>query len=199
MTSLRSRLCMLVAALVVVGCSSAPPPRLLLLTNDVVVPPAPQAKVRPLLVVRAVRLPEYMDRRALVYQSGEAELKKIPDTVWAERPEVAITRWLALQLAADLPDLEVRAFSAEPAGSAAETLYIELDNFEARALPGTSPELRLRGGWHLNGDRAANGRLNFDVTLGSLEPADVSTAMGTAMRQAAQTIADGVKSAKTAG
>jgi uncharacterized lipoprotein YmbA len=190
---------MLVATLVLVGCSSVPPPRLLLLTNDVVVPSAPPAAKRPLLLVRTVRLPEYMDRRAVFYQNGEAELKQVADTAWAERPEIAITRWLALQLAADLPDSEVRAFSAEPAGSALETLYVELDNFEARALPGITPELRLRGGWHLTGDRTANGRLNFDVTLRSFEPADISTAMETALRQAAQSIAEGVKSAKTAG
>jgi uncharacterized lipoprotein YmbA len=138
-----------------------------------------------------------MDRRAVFYQNGEAELKQVPDTVWAERPEVAVTRWLALQLAADLPDSEVRAFSADQGGGAAETLYIELDSFEARAVPGTTPELHLRGGWHLTGGRTANGRLNFEMTLSSLDPAGIATGMQSTLRQAAQAIADGVKHATT--
>ncbi len=50
---------------------------------------------RPVLVVRTVSMPEYLDRRAIIYRSSDSELKRFPDVVWAERPGESVTRWMA--------------------------------------------------------------------------------------------------------
>ena len=48
------------------ACAGAPPPRLILLSNDVAVAPASDGAQRPVLAVRAVTMPEYLDRRSIV-------------------------------------------------------------------------------------------------------------------------------------
>jgi uncharacterized protein len=170
------------------ACSSSPPPRLILLSNDVAVPAAPAAQ-RPVLVVRTATLPEYLDRHRLVYRSADAELKRFPDVEWAERLKVSVTRWLTRQLAAELPQYEVEAFTSADDVPPALSLNLELQSFEPDAAAAGAPVLRLRGAWHLSGQATADGDLNADVTMSALDPAATVTAMRTALEQNARSIA----------
>jgi uncharacterized lipoprotein YmbA len=175
------------------ACSSGPPPHLMLLANDIAVPPAPAGRQRPLLVVRSVVLPEYLDRRPMVYRSADAELKRFPDTVWAERPAESVTRWIAQQLAADLPGREVQAFTADGEGRPRLVLTIQLQSFEAEALPGAAVALHLRGGWQTSGDAVLEGRLDVDVPMAALDAASTVAAMRTALARAGDGIAEQVR------
>ena len=179
--------CLAVLALLA-GCSAGPPPRLMLLSNDVALPPAQQMQ-RPLLVVRTVSVAEYLDRRAIIYRSSDAELKRFPDVIWAERLGESLTRWMALQLAADLPGYEVQAFTTDSEKSPSLALNIELQSFEPDALPGAATVLRLRGDWHLSGSSAMDGRLAADVPMGTLDAPSTVAAMRAALTQAGDGIA----------
>lgn len=172
--------------LALLGACATAPQRLMLLSNDVVVPPAPAAVQRPMLVVRTVAMPEYLDRRSIIYRSSDSELKRFPEQVWAERLGESVTRWMALQLAADLPGYEVEAFGAASEKSPALALNMELQSFEPDAASGV---LHLRGSWHLAGASVTDGRLSADVPMGTLDAAATVAAMRTALMQASDGIA----------
>jgi len=187
-----ARACLAVLALLA-GCSAGPPPRMILLSNDVALPPATQQMQRPVLVVRTVSMPEYLDRRAIIYRSADAELKRFPDVVWAERPGESVTRWVALQLAAELPGYEVQAFTTDSEKASALALNIELQSFEPDAMPGTATVLRLRGDWHLSGSTMMDGRLAADAPMGSIDAPSTVVAMRAALTQACDGIAEQIR------
>lgn len=188
MRRLRGAACLAVLALLA-GCSAGPPPRLMLLSNDVALPAAVQPTQRPVLVVRTVTLPEYLDRRAIIYRSSDAELKRFPDVIWAERLGESLTRWIALQLAADLPGYQVQAFTTDSEKSPALALNIELQSFEPDALPGAATALHLRGAWHLSGSAMLDGRLAADAPMETLDAPSTVAAMRAALAQASEAIA----------
>jgi uncharacterized protein len=191
----RSRHALAAALLLLLGaCSSGPPPRLILLSNDAV-PAAPAAAMRPLLVVRTVALPEYLDRHAIVYRSSDAELQRFHDAEWAERLRTSVTRWVAQQLAADLPQYEVQAFTSDDERPMALALNLELQRFEPDASAGGTPVLHLRGTWHLSGQWHADGDLTADAPMGALDPAATVAAMRSALLSASSAIAEQVKQA----
>ncbi|MDR3415205.1 MAG: PqiC family protein [Nevskia sp.] len=179
------------------ACAAAPPPRLMLLSNDTALPPPAADTQRPLLVVRTVALPEYLDRRAVIYRSGDAELQRFPDTIWAERLGMSVTRWMAQQLTADLPAYDVQAFSAMGNTAPALTLNLELESFEPSAV--TASALHLRGSWHLSGSATAEGRIAADVPMSVLDPDGTVAAMRVALTQAAADIAARVQGLPPAG
>lgn len=179
-----------VAAVLLAGlaaCAASPPPRLILLSNDVAVPVAAAAAQRPVLVVRTASLPEYLDRHSIVYRSSDAELKRFADVEWAERLKVSVTRWLTRQLAAELPQYEVEAFTTSDETPPALSLNLELQSFEPDASSG-APVLRLRGAWHLSGKAGADGDLAADVPMSALDPGATVAAMRTALEQNARNI-----------
>lgn len=179
-------------ALLLTACA-APEPRLVLLSNSVAIPaPPPGATARPLLVVRTVALPEYLDRRAVIYRSSAAELTRFENVIWAERPGESVTRWIALQLAADLPGYQVESFTVNGDRSPGLVLNIDLQSFEPDAT--VSPAiLRLRGNWHLSGTAAADGPLSADVPMASLDAPATVTAMRSALTQAVDGLAGKVR------
>jgi len=169
-------------ALLLAGCA-APQPRMFLLSNPVAMPPPVAGAVRPLLVVRTVTLPEYLDRRAVIYRSSDAELKRFDNVIWAERPAESVTRWVAQQLAADLPDYEVEAFTTHGDQAPGLALNIELQSFEPDASAPSGAVLRLRGAWHLSGYASGDAPLSADVAMAGVDPAATVAAMRTALTQ----------------
>jgi uncharacterized lipoprotein YmbA len=171
------------------ACSSGPPPRLMLLSNDAAPPVVDAATLRPLLVVRTVALPEYLDRRAVIYRSSDAELTPFADVVWSERLGQSVTRWIAVQLAAELPDQEVQAFSAGGERSPQRVLNLELRSFEPELQAGAPPVLHLRGSWQLSGGGSAvDGELAADVPMTTLDAAATVAAMRVALVQASSSL-----------
>ena len=113
--------------------------------------------------------------------------------VWAERLGESLTRWIALQLAADLPGYEVRPFTTDSEKSPGMTLNIELQSFEPDALPGAATVLRLRGNWHLSGNTMMDGRLAADAPMGTLDAPSTVAAMRAALTQVSAGIAQQVQ------
>ncbi|MBL6750055.1 MAG: membrane integrity-associated transporter subunit PqiC [Nevskia sp.] len=159
----------------------------MLLSNDA--PPAAVVPAaRPRLTIRGVRLPDYLDRRAVMYRASSSELKAFPDAVWAERPGPAITRWLAQELAARLPEYDVRSYSSgNVPGYVLET---ELACFEAVA----PSSLCLRGTWRIADNAAWGGALDIQAPLAELSPDAAVEAMKSALKDAAGQIAARVRS-----
>jgi uncharacterized protein len=125
--------CLGLAAAVLAGCKLAgPPPREYVLGTQ----PEPTAKSvvetgRPLLEVRRVQVPDYLDRTALLQRHGN-QLAPSETSRWGERLSVGMTRALADSLAARLPDMFVT--DAQPLiGRPSKRLIIDVLEFEPRA------------------------------------------------------------------
>lgn len=86
------------AALVLAGCASPPPPAVLLtlppaaLPGAEAPPPAAAAAAPRVLALRRVDVPEYLASRRVRYRADASTLAEWPDTVWAERVEIAVSR-----------------------------------------------------------------------------------------------------------
>ena len=173
--------------LALASAQQAPPRRLLLAYEGA--PPVETVAVRPRLVVRAVSVPDYLDRRELVYRSGDAELRQHEAAEWAERPAKAITRWLAQALAAQRGDYAVLAYTTPDGRAPDATLSVNLDGFET----GGDGLLRLRGSWAYAAHAQAaslTGRFDADVRPASGGPDATVAAMQQALQEASARLAE---------
>jgi uncharacterized lipoprotein YmbA len=165
------------------GPQIAPPRRLLLSYEGPAPAPAQSELARPRLVVRAVTVPDYLDRRQLVYRAEAAELRHYEQVEWAERPAKAVTRWLTQALAARRGDYTVLALTTPDGRAPDATLSLSLDAFE----PGRDGVLRLRGSWaYARHAEAASlsGRFDADVPTAATTPEASVAAMQQALQQA---------------
>ncbi len=145
MTHLFRTASLLMLSLALAACASSTPrkePKRLLLNYEGPVAATPSTP-RPRLVVRAVSVPDYLDRRELVRRVSAAEVVRDHSAFWAERPSKAITRWVTLALAAQRSDASIESFSTADGRAPDALLAITLDGFE----PGADGILRLRGDW----------------------------------------------------
>jgi uncharacterized lipoprotein YmbA len=91
------------------ACSSAPPPQFITLpASEAPLAASPAASAGggitgPVLVVRRVAVPEYLDVSAVRFRAEDSTLGEWPNTTWAERPAVALTRELVARLRVALP------------------------------------------------------------------------------------------------
>ena len=165
------------AAITLSACVTTPQTdiRQMLLSYD---GPSPQAtKAKTILVVRAVSVPDYLDRRDVVYRRG-AELKAYPDAEWAERPAKAISRYLSQALAAQRSDYQVQALTTASGVAPDAALTVVINRFESQE----SGKVQLRGNWNLTtlGKVLAAGRFDADAS----ESSDSASATVAAMQQA---------------
>ncbi len=106
---------------VLAACSSTPPPTFITLpASEAPLAASPAASAGegiagPVLVVRRVGVPEYLDVSAVRYRAEDSTLGEWPNTAWAERPAVALTRELVARLRVALPGWTV-CDGACPAG-----------------------------------------------------------------------------------
>ncbi|HZT55589.1 MAG TPA: ABC-type transport auxiliary lipoprotein family protein [Burkholderiaceae bacterium] len=95
------------AALLAACAASSPAP--VLLTLPPVALPVPTAAssgtpaAAPLLAVRRVNIPEYLVARRVRYRADAATLAEWPNTYWAERIEIGVSREFVAALRAQLP------------------------------------------------------------------------------------------------
>ena len=94
------------AALLAACASSSPTPVLLTLPPamgaiDAAAPAAPASS--PLLAVRRVDIPEYLVARRVRYRADAATLAEWPNTYWAERIEIGISREFVSALRQQMP------------------------------------------------------------------------------------------------
>lgn len=107
-THLARLACAMALAGLLAACSSAPPPRFITLpASEAPLAASPAASAGgiagPVLVVRRVGVPEYLDVSAVRFRAEDSTLGEWPNTTWAERPAVALTRELVARLRVALP------------------------------------------------------------------------------------------------
>lgn len=95
-------------AAVVAGCASPSPAPVLLTLPPVAMAtsasPSPGAPADgPLLAVRRVNIPEYLVARRVRYRADAATLAEWPNTYWAERIEIGVSREFVSALRQQLP------------------------------------------------------------------------------------------------
>ena len=98
----------LVAAVPVLlaACASSSPAPVLLTLPPVVVPAgaaAPASAAPALIAVRRIAIPEYLVSRRVRYRAEAATLAEWPNTYWAERIEIGVSREFASALRQQLP------------------------------------------------------------------------------------------------
>lgn len=178
------------AAVVLGGCTPGAvrqEPRRLLLSYQGALPQTPATPL-PRLVLRAVSVPDYLDRRELVRRVGAVEVVRNDGAVWAERPSKAITRWVALALGAQRSDYAVESYTTADGRAPDALLAITLEGFE----PGADGTLRLRGSWVFapNGQRTSlSGRFDADAPTGSGSAEASVAALEQALGNAVKTLA----------
>jgi len=91
------------------GCASAPPARVLLALPTGAAPANATAGASsgPMLAVRRVSVPEYLETRRVRYRADDTTLSEWPNTFWAERFEISVTRELVAALRRGLPGWSV--------------------------------------------------------------------------------------------
>lgn len=178
---------LLASAALLAGCFSAtrPEPVRLLLSYDGPAPMASAAAART-LVVRAVSVPDYLDRRPIVRRDG-ATLQEQPGAVWAERPGKAITRYLSQALAAQRPDYLVQPLTTASGTAPDAALSVVVDRFE----PQGSGAVQLRGSFTVTapGRVLGSGRFDADVPMAASDAAGQVRAMQQALEIASAGLA----------
>jgi len=99
---------LLVGGVLAACASPSPAPVLLTLPPAVETPgtaaaPAAAAASGPLLAVRRVNIPEYLVARRVRYRADAATLAEWPNTYWAERIEIGVSREFVSALRQQLP------------------------------------------------------------------------------------------------
>lgn len=103
----------LAAALALAGCAPNTPPPVLLTLPPAALPAAggatapPDAAVPRVLALRRVDVPEYLASRRVRYRADASTLAEWPDTYWAERVEIAVSREFGAALQQALPGWRV--------------------------------------------------------------------------------------------
>ena len=115
-------------AALLTACAAPTPPRVLLTLPSAVAVGAPAAAavpaLAPLLVVRRVNLPGYLVSRRVRYRADPSTLAEWPNTYWAERLEIGVSREFVAALEQQLPGW---ALCAEHCGDGAATLVLGLE------------------------------------------------------------------------
>jgi len=104
----RSAAATTLAALLMAGCASPSPAPVLISLPPVPLPAAapgaaPSPSDLPVLAVRRVGIPEYLVSRRVRYRADPSTLAEWPNTYWAERIEIGVTREFTSALRAQLP------------------------------------------------------------------------------------------------
>jgi uncharacterized lipoprotein YmbA len=132
------RAVLLCGAVFLAACANRPSPTLLSLPLAPM-PAKPAGSAAPpestepaVLVVRRVALPEYLLSRRVRYRADASTLVEWPDTVWAERIEVAVSRELLASLRGALPGWTVcePGCAGSPPGAKVVSLRIELTSMD---------------------------------------------------------------------
>lgn len=127
------------SALLLSACGSSPPVQLYQLRAD---PPASAAKVQapssplpatPRWALGAVRLPDYLDRDAILRPNGQAGLSTLKGQQWAEPLRDALPRLLLQDLARLRGANEVWRLPLPAGISVTRELQVDIEQFEANA------------------------------------------------------------------
>jgi uncharacterized lipoprotein YmbA len=174
------------------GCGlSGPPPAEYIIGTA----PAP-ARVttpltgRPIIEVKPVHLPDYLDTRDLLVRSGNQVVASRSGR-WAERLSVGMTRALAASIAARLRGVDVT--TAAPVEHPTLQVLVDVTAFEASA----NQEVVLVARWAIIDGTGRSTLISEQTALtepvASIEDSAVVTAMSRAVEDLARAIATGIE------
>lgn len=174
-----------------VGCAGPPPSEYVIGTA-----PAP-ARVtipltgRPIIEVKPVELPDYLDTRELLVRNGNKVVASQSGR-WGERLSVGMTRALATSLAARLRGVDVT--TAAPLEHPTRQVLVDVITFEARA---NQEAVVLVARWAIIDGPGRSTLLSERTALtepvSSMDDSAVVTAMSHAVEDLASAIATGVE------
>jgi len=180
------------SVLLAVACSrAAPPPAEYVLG----VAPAPgtvmnSVQGRPIVEVRPVRLPDYLDTRDLLTRSDN-QIVSSTTGQWAERLSVGMTRAIALSLDARLPNVAVVTTSSVERPT--RLVLVDVTAFEARA----DHQVVLLARWTITDGSGRVSLVSRDAEvvepIGKMDDAAVVSTMNRAVEALASQIADGIR------
>jgi uncharacterized lipoprotein YmbA len=139
----------------------------------------------PIIELRTVSVPDYLDSSDILHRSGANELVASPTGRWGERLSLGLTHALASALAGRLPQTVITTNAhAEPA----RRLLVDVDSFEI----GPDGACLLAAHWRFaagDGEPATAGEHGrFSEAAGSLDDPAVAAAMSRAIDQLADQI-----------
>jgi len=185
--SFRPGLALASATLLLWGCGTFPLPKVYILGDQ----GRPTTGVKdeadlPHLELKTVTVPDYLDTTDLVRRSSSNEVIASPTGRWAERVSLGITRALASDLAARLPNVVIESRGAyEPA----RRLLVDVERFEI----GEDGRCTLTARWRITtaDDKVASNseQGTFIVDAASMTDAAATSAMTLAIDQLAARIA----------
>jgi uncharacterized lipoprotein YmbA len=192
---LTAMLAALLVLLTLAACASnAPPPLLLTLPAAAAAPAAATTPSRTsrTLVLRRVSLPEYLLTRRVRYRDSASSLADWPNTYWAERIEVAVTRATAEALRARLPGWVVCEGACADSTPADAVLVVDYRMFDfiRPSASAASPQLQavaLISGSIGSSTRWADSRSEHRATIDAR--ADTPGAHAAAIEQAVRSLA----------
>ena len=187
-TFLRRATVLVATALVLVACAAAgPPPVTYVLGTPAAVGEAVEPLAgRPVIEVRPVLVPDYLDVTDILVRGGENVVAASPTGRWGERLSVGVTRALAAGLARRLPDRIV--VMTAPADRPASQVLAEVEAFEAR--PDGMVVLVAR--WRVTGDADRDARFGERVSLAVASQGTGDAALVAAMTRAVEELAERV-------
>lgn len=175
------------AGILMGACSSSPPPALYVLGSE----PAPVAAATeqaglPVVEVKPVGLPPYLDTTDLLVRHGSGLFVPSASGRWGERLSAGVTRALVVALASQAPRVAVTA--TPPVERPARQVLVDLDAFEPRI----DGEVVLVARWSIvdsRGRTLASERLSLAETVAGTDDAAVVAAMTRATEALASRIA----------
>jgi uncharacterized lipoprotein YmbA len=175
------------ATLLLCGCGTFPLPKVYVLGDQAGPKPGVTDETgRPHLELKTVTVPDYLDTTDILRRSASNEVITSPTGRWGERASIGITRVLATDLAARLPNVVIESRGAyEPA----RRLLVDVQRFEV----GGDGRCTLTARWRLttadNKVAADSEQGTFVVAMTSTTDAAVASAMTSAIDQLAARIA----------
>jgi uncharacterized lipoprotein YmbA len=130
---------MLAASTIYFGCLRSTPTRYYLLSAAKELRPLPSTPTAPVML-RRLRLPEYLDRSEIVRRQPANELHVTDNHLWGEKLSVATATVLERNLARLLGDHVVRFTDQYSSPAGCRCLNVVLHQFEADADKGFSAE-----------------------------------------------------------
>jgi uncharacterized protein len=118
---------LLVVTCVVTGCASGPARRLYVLGTPL--ESTETAADGPVVWLRRVALPDYLDSTDIVWRAGQHGLQTSPTGRWGERLSLGVTQALATDLMARLP--QNRVVLSDPDRKSTRELLVDVEGFDA--------------------------------------------------------------------
>lgn len=187
------RMALLGAVLALTGCGTAGPPPV----TYVLGASAPHATGaesllgRPVVEVKPVLLPDYLDTADILIRRGQHVVAPSPTGRWGERLSAGMTRALAAALARRLPALVIVA--SPPVELPARQVQVDVAAFEPRAdgAVGLVAQWRVLDG--AGRETLTGERVSLDRPVPGLGDAAVVAAMSDAVEALAEHVAAGVE------